>query len=87
MNGFLVGDASDVEKQELFVERLGDFIIAKHLPFENRWSDAAAESHRIAAASRVNLARPTRPPRAPLQPRMVGRAVLNSGCWATAVTL
>ena len=46
MNGFLVGDAGDVEEQEFFVERLGDFIIAKHLLLENRWSDAAADRHR-----------------------------------------
>ena len=43
MNGFLVGDAGDVEKQELFVKRLGDFIVAKHLPLEHRWSEAAAD--------------------------------------------
>ena len=36
MNGFLVGDAGDVEKQQFFVERPGDFIIAKHLPLEHR---------------------------------------------------
>jgi hypothetical protein len=45
MNGFLVGDAGDVEKQKLFVERPGDFIVAKHLPLEHRWSDAAADSN------------------------------------------
>jgi hypothetical protein len=44
MNGFLVGDAGDVEKQELFVERPGDFIVAKHLPLEHRRSEAAADS-------------------------------------------
>ena len=44
MNGFLIRDAGDVEKQELFIERLGDFIIPKHLPLEHRRSDAAANS-------------------------------------------
>ena len=43
MNGFLVGDAGDVEKQKLFVERPGDFIVAKHLPLKHRWSEAAAD--------------------------------------------
>ena len=43
MNGFVVGDAGNVEKQELFVERLGDFIVAKHLPFEHWRSEAAAD--------------------------------------------
>src|SRR5690349_12444681 len=44
MNGFFRGDAGDVEKQELFVERLGDFVVAKHLPLEHRRSGAAADS-------------------------------------------
>jgi hypothetical protein len=44
MNGFLVRDAGDVEKQELFVERPGDFIVPKHLPLEHRRSEAAADS-------------------------------------------
>ena len=44
MNGFFVGDAGDVEKQELFVERLGDFVVTKHLPLEHRRSGAAADS-------------------------------------------
>ena len=44
VNGFLLGDAGDIEKQELFVERLGDFIIAEHLPLEHRGSDTAGES-------------------------------------------
>lgn len=44
MNGFVVRDASDVEKQELFIEHPGDFIIAKHLPLKHRWSEAAADS-------------------------------------------
>ena len=43
MNGFLVGDAGDVEKQQLFVERPRDFIVAKHLPFEHWRSEAAAD--------------------------------------------
>ena len=42
MNGFLVGDAGDVEKQKLFVEHPGDFIVAKHLPLKHRRSEAAA---------------------------------------------
>ena len=45
MNGFLVGDASDVEKQELFVEGPSYFIIAKHLPLEHRRSEAAADGN------------------------------------------
>ena len=45
MNGFLVGDAGDVEKQQLFVERPGYFIIAKHLPLEHRRSEAAADGN------------------------------------------
>ena len=45
MNGFLVGDAGDVEKQELFVEGLGDFIVAKHLPLEHGRSEAAADNN------------------------------------------
>src|SRR5215831_3783875 len=53
VDGFLVGDAGDVEEQELFVESLGDFIIAKHLPFENRWSDAAVDSHRNRGGEQV----------------------------------
>ena len=53
MNGFFVGDAGDVEKQELFVERLGDFIIAKHLPLEHRWSDAAADSDAYRASEEI----------------------------------
>ena len=44
MNGFLVGDTSDVEKQKLFVERPGDLIVAEHLPLEHRRSEAAADS-------------------------------------------
>ena len=43
MNGFLVGNADDVEQQKLFVERPGDFIVAKHLPLEHRRSEAAAD--------------------------------------------
>jgi hypothetical protein len=42
VNGFLVGDAGDVEKQKLFVEHPGDFIVAKHLPLKHRRSEAAA---------------------------------------------
>jgi hypothetical protein len=38
VNGFFVRDAGDVEKQELFVERPGDFIVAEHLPLEHRRS-------------------------------------------------
>ena len=53
MNGFLVGDAGDVEKQELFVERLGDFIVTEHLLLENRWSDAAADSQGYRASEQV----------------------------------
>src|SRR5208282_6798462 len=44
VNGFLVGDAGDVEKQKFFVERLGDFIVAKHRSLEHRRSDTAADS-------------------------------------------
>ena len=45
MNGFLVGDPGDVEKQKLFVERLGDFVVTKHLPLEHRRSSAAADNY------------------------------------------
>ena len=44
VNGFFGGDASDVEKQKLFVEHPGDFIVAKHLPLEHRRSEAAADN-------------------------------------------
>ena len=44
MDGFLVGGAGDVEKQKLLVEPPGDFIVAKHLPLEHGWSEAAADS-------------------------------------------
>ena len=44
MNGFVVGDAGNVEKQKLFVERPGDFIVAEHLALKHRRSDAAADS-------------------------------------------
>ena len=53
MNGFLVGDAGDVEKQQLFVERPGDFIIAKHLPLEHRRSEAATDSNGHHAGEKV----------------------------------
>ena len=53
MNGFLVGDAGDVEKQELFIERFGDFIVAKHLALEHRRSEAAAESDGYRADEQV----------------------------------
>ena len=53
MNGFLVGDAGDVEKQKLFVERPGDFIVAKHLPLEHRRSEAAANSDGDRAGEQV----------------------------------
>ena len=53
MNRFLVGDAGDIEKQELFVERPGDFIVAKHLPLEHRWSDAAADRDDDRASKQV----------------------------------
>ena len=53
MNGFLVGDASDVEKQELFVEGPGYFIIAKHLPLEHRRSEAAADGNGDQAGEEV----------------------------------
>jgi len=43
VNGFLVGDAGDVEKQKLLVEHPRDFVVAKHLPFEHRRSEAAAD--------------------------------------------
>ena len=44
MNGFLVGDTSDVQEQELFVERPSNFVVAKHLPLKHRRPDAAADS-------------------------------------------
>jgi len=44
VNRFVIRDAGDIENQELFVERLGDFIVAKYLPLEHRWSEAAADS-------------------------------------------
>ena len=53
MNGFLVGDAGDVEKQKFFVERLGDFIVAKHRSLEHRRSDAAANSDGDRAAEQI----------------------------------
>ena len=53
MNGSLVGDAGDVEKQKLFVERPGDFIIAEHLPLEHRWSDAAGDSNGDRAGEQI----------------------------------
>ena len=53
MNGFLVGDAGDVEKQKLFVEHPGDFIVAKHLPLEHRRSEAAADSYGDRAGEQV----------------------------------
>jgi len=53
VNGFFVGDAGDVEKQELFIERPGDFIVAEHLPLEHRRSKAAADSDGNRAAEEV----------------------------------
>jgi len=53
MNGFVVGDAGDVEKQELFVERPGDFIVAEHLALEHRRPDAAADGYRDRAGEQV----------------------------------
>ena len=53
MNGFLVGDAGDVEKQQFFVERPGDFIIAKHLALEYRRSEATAHSDGDRTADKV----------------------------------
>ena len=53
MNGFLVGDAGDIEKQKLFVERFGDLIVAKHLPLEHRRSEAAADSDGDRAGEQV----------------------------------
>src|SRR5208282_3774493 len=53
VNGFLVGDAGDVEKQKLFVERLGDFIVAKHRSLEHRRSDTAADSEGDHAGEQV----------------------------------
>src|SRR5947209_17217994 len=44
MNGFLVGNPGDVEKQKLFVECLGDFVVTKHLPLEHGRSGAADDS-------------------------------------------
>ena len=53
MNGFLVGDAGDVEKQKFFVERLGDFIVAKHRSLKHRRSEAAADSDGDRAGEQV----------------------------------
>jgi len=53
VNGFLVGDSGDVEKQKLFVKCLGDFIVAKHLPLEHRRSDTAGESEGDHAGEQV----------------------------------
>ena len=52
MNGFLVGNPGDVEKQKLFVERLGDFVVTKHLPLEHRLTATA-----IAPVTRLRIAR------------------------------
>src|SRR5262249_34937206 len=60
MNGFVVGDAGDVEKQELFVERPGDFIVAEHLALEHRRPDAAADSYRDRAGEQLRLVRRTK---------------------------
>ena len=78
MNGFLVGDAGDVEKQELFVERLGDFIIAKHLPLEHRRSDTAADSDGDHAGEQVEGRTRTRSRSSSSGRRMVGCAVSGS---------
>jgi hypothetical protein len=55
MYGFEIGDAGDVEKQELFVKRPGDFIVAKHLPLEHRRSHAAADSDGDRAGEEVEV--------------------------------
>ena len=53
MNGLLVRDAGDVEKQKLCVERPGDFVITKHLSLEHRWSGAAADGEGQHARDKV----------------------------------
>src|SRR6476620_10537689 len=53
MNGFLVGNPGDVEKQKLFVESLGDFVVTKHLPLKHRRSDATADSDGDRASDEV----------------------------------
>jgi len=53
VNRFGIGDAGDIEKQELFVERPCDLIIAEHLPLEDRRSDAAADADGDRAGEQV----------------------------------
>ena len=53
MNGFVVGDAGNVEKQELFVERPGDFIVPEYLALQHRRPDAAADSDGDRAGEQV----------------------------------
>src|SRR5215831_4581921 len=50
---FVVGDAGDIEKQELFVERPCHLIIAEHLPLEHRRSNAAADGDSNRAVEQV----------------------------------
>src|SRR5262249_33443930 len=87
MNGFVVGDAGDVEKQELFVERPGDLIVAEHLALEHRRPDAAADSYRDRAGEQLRLVRRTKSQNSPLGRRVVGRAVSDPACWTTAMMM
>src|SRR6476660_9104495 len=96
MNGFLVGNPGDVEKQKLFVESLGDFVVTKHLPLKHRRSDATADSDGDRASDEVEDCATARVHSAPstharvgcqVQPPVVRYGGDNGGCLASDCAL